>query len=221
MINKSNLNEEELQQNYSEFIEFLKKTFSGERLEKLLLMYSPDELGNELSIAPASLCEYWHNCFIGGYLLHTMNVVKLSEAQEKLFKLAGCNIDFTPEERIFSALHHDLGKLGSPNIGSYYVLQNEDWKAKKGELYKLNPDIQYMDVTDRTFFNLQYYQIKITWKEWISIKLADGLFSDNNEKYLKTFVPDRFLRTLLPRVIHAADLMAVQKEKNEYNTNLN
>jgi hypothetical protein len=49
-----NYTEEQLEANYNKFIEAIKKVFSGERLEKLLHMYSEEELGTELAIAPAS-----------------------------------------------------------------------------------------------------------------------------------------------------------------------
>ena len=39
---------EQLQENYDKFIEAIKKVFGGERLEKLLHMYSEEELGTEL-----------------------------------------------------------------------------------------------------------------------------------------------------------------------------
>ena len=41
---------EELKENYDKFILVLKKYFKGERLEKLLHMYSEDELGMNLTI---------------------------------------------------------------------------------------------------------------------------------------------------------------------------
>ena len=44
-----NYTAEQLQQNYDKFIEALKKVFKGERLEKLLHMYSENELGQELA----------------------------------------------------------------------------------------------------------------------------------------------------------------------------
>ena len=46
--------EAELQSNYDKFIAILKKYFTGERLEKLLHMYSDGELGGNLIISPAS-----------------------------------------------------------------------------------------------------------------------------------------------------------------------
>ena len=46
--------EQELQANYDRFIGIIKKYFTGERLEKLLFMYSEHELGVNLVISPAS-----------------------------------------------------------------------------------------------------------------------------------------------------------------------
>jgi hypothetical protein len=215
MIVKPNLSETELQKNYDEFINVVEKSFKGERQEKLLKLYSEEELGMEACTAPASVCEHFHLAYPGGYLIHVMNVIKFSVAQEKLFKLAGCNIDWTEEERVFAAMHHDLGKLGMPAScggGAYYVPQDEDWKARKGETYKLNPNIQYMEVTDRSLFVLQSFQISMTLNEYFGIKLADGLFNEATVKYFKQYNPDMYLRTNLPRIIHAADYLACRAE---------
>ena len=46
--------EKELKDNYEKFIAVIKKYFTGDRLEKLLFMYSEEELGPNLAIAPAS-----------------------------------------------------------------------------------------------------------------------------------------------------------------------
>ena len=71
-----NYTEEQLEANYNKFIEAIKKVFSGERLEKLLHMYSPEELGTELAIAPASGKANFHSCYVGGYIDHVMNVAR-------------------------------------------------------------------------------------------------------------------------------------------------
>lgn len=166
--------------------------------------------------SPASAKEYFHLARPGGYILHVMNVVNLSLIQSKLFEKAGCNIDFTDEERIFSALHHDLGKLGYKPMGEYYIPQDEDWKTRKGEVYKLNPNLQYMDVTDRGLFILQEHQIPMTWKEYLGIKLADGLFNEASEKYWKSYDPQFALKTNLPRIIHHADYLATRSEYDSW-----
>lgn len=215
MIDKFELNENEIQSNFDEFIGLIKKTFTGERLEKLLHMYSGDELGTEAATAPASMREDWHLAQIGGYLIHIMHVVKNSFGVKKLWTSAGANIDFTDEEMVFAALHHDLGKLGD-NTGTYYKHQDQDWLLRKGEVYKMNSDIQYMEVTDRALYNLQRYGIKVNWKEVMGIKLADGMYNEATEKYLKSFRSELRLKTNLPHIIHLADFTSCRAEYDSW-----
>ncbi len=68
--------EKELKENYDKFIAVVKKYFTGERLERLLHMYSEGELGTNLAIAPASGNAGYHNCYTGGYIDHIFNVCK-------------------------------------------------------------------------------------------------------------------------------------------------
>ena len=218
MIEKPNLTDSEIQENYQEFLKFIGDVFTGDRKEKLLKMYSDDEgsLGLPAATAPASMCEHFHLCHPGGYLQHIMHVVKLSFAGKKMFEIAGAKVDFTDEEMIFSALHHDLGKLGYPEFGEYYAPQDQDWKYKKGEFYKMNGHLPYMEVTDRAVFLLQKFGITYDWKEYLGIKLADGLFNEATAKYLVQYNPELYLRTNLPRVIHMADYTACLAEYDQW-----
>src|SRR5210317_2152846 len=104
--------EKKLEENYNKFISVIKKYFTGERLEKLLHMYSMEELGPNLMLAPASGNISYHNAYEGGYIDHVFNVCKNSLRMKKTFEESGANIDFTEDELLFAALHHDLGKLG-------------------------------------------------------------------------------------------------------------
>jgi hypothetical protein len=213
MIEKHNLTETELKANYDEFLTLISNTFSGERKDKLLHMYSESELGFPALMAPASMAEHFHYAFPGGYLLHITRVAKCVHAVKKLFEKMGGTIDFTDEEMMFAALHHDLGKLGD-HTGEYYVSEDQDWKRRRGEIYRMNPNIQYMDVTERTLFVLQHYGIKVTWKESLSIRLSDGLYKEGNKSYLVAFNKDMYLKTELPRVLHWADAISAASERN-------
>lgn len=216
MIEKPNLSESELQKNYDEFIDFVKTTFKGNRQKNLIKMYSENELGMALVMSPAAMCEHFHLSHPGGYLQHIMHVIKMSFAAKKMFQVAGANIDFTDEEMIFSAMHHDLGKLGDPEFGDYYIPQKDDWKARRGENYQMNPNLPYMEVTDRAVFLLGKYEIPMTWKEYLGIKLADGMFNEAAQGYLKQYNKDLYLKTNLPRVIHQADYTACRAEYDQW-----
>jgi hypothetical protein len=213
MINR--YNEVELQSNYNKFIEALKKSLSGERLEKLLQMYSMDELGPNLMLSPASGNINYHNAYEGGYIDHVLNVARNSLRMMKLYQEAGGVIDFTQEELLFSAFHHDLGKLGSKGK-LHYVENPSDWHVKnQGKLYISNPELTYFTHTDRTFFTLQEYGIQYSEKEYFGIKLTDGLYDEDNEKYYKVFDTSKFLKSNIQFILHWADHMSTCIERDK------
>lgn len=209
--------ESQLHQKYEKFIQTLEKHFSGERLTKLKHLYSEPEYGIRLIMAPASARVHFHNAYIGGYIDHINNVLNNSFGVKKLYEFIGGTIDFTNEELAFAAIHHDLGKLGDKDQGEYYLPQDSDWHtSKKGEVFKFNPNLQYMDVTDRALFILQQYGIVCTWKETLAIKLSDGLYHEANTTYLKGYNVDYELKTNLPRIIHIADYMSCRSEFDQW-----
>jgi hypothetical protein len=210
--------EEELKANYNRFIEILKKYFTGERLEKLLFMYSPDELGLNLTVSPASGNKSYHNAYDGGYIDHIFNVCKNALKVKELFIQLGGKPDFTDEELLFTALHHDLGKLGIKGE-LHYVANDSDWHIKnRGEYYKRNENITFMSITDRTFFTLNHYGIQYNEKEYFGMKLTDGLYDEDNTKYLKVYDASKAVKSNLPHLIHWADHMStvIESQDNNY-----
>ncbi|CAB4142501.1 hypothetical protein UFOVP449_53 [uncultured Caudovirales phage] len=207
--------EKELRANYDKFLAIVKKYFTGERLERLLHMYSESELGGNLTVSPASGNAGYHNCYPGGYIDHIFNVCRNALKVKAFFTELGGKPDFTDEELIFCALHHDLGKLGTKG-NMHYVLNESEWHVKnKGEVYTKNPNMVYMTITDRTFFTLQHYGIRISEKEYFGIKLTDGMYDEDNTKYLKVFDPKKAMRFNLAHVMHWADHMSTVVESQE------
>ena len=211
-----NYNETQLEDNYNRFIAAIKKVFTGDRLEKLLHMYSPDELGNELAMAPASGKLNFHSAYPGGYIDHVMNVATNAYKIKKMFEASGGIINFTDEELLFAAFHHDLGKLGDGKE-PYYLPQTSEWHQKnKKEYFTHNPKLQYFDVTDRAFWLLNQYGIKYTQKEQLGIHMADGLYNDATKKYFISYNEDFQVKTDLPYILHWADNMSTRIENSEY-----
>jgi len=209
-----NYTESELEQNYTRFMQFIEDTFEGDRQEKLLYLYGTDEgcFGLRALTAPASSREHFHNAYDGGYIDHVMNVCRAVRGVRLLFEKLGGPVDFTDDEMMFSALNHDLGKLGNLK-GEQYLPNDSEWHRKnQGLLYKMNEDIQWMTVTDRTLFLLQHFGIKYTEKEQLAIKLSDGMYDESNEQYLKANSKIRELKTTLPRIVHWADHIATTVE---------
>lgn len=213
--NNANPTEQQIQENYEWFIEFLKETFSGERLDGLLNLYSEAELGLSLATAPASSRLNFHCAWAGGYLQHVIHVERASRGVCKLYEAIGGTLNFTDEERAFAALHHDLGKIGDVDSGPLYIPNTSEWHVKnRGEIFTFNPNLQHMRVPDRALFMLQKYGIKVTLAETLGIKLADGLYDEASHEYFITKNPAQNLKTNLPYIIHVADLMSCRAEND-------
>ena len=207
------LTEQQIQDNYKELRKIINDTFSGLRLDKLNYMY--DDLEDRMVVAPASSVEHYHNSKVGGYVEHILHVIKFSQQIKKVWEQAGATIDFTDEELVFAAMHHDLGKVGDEEGNEFYTPNESEWHIKnQGKIYNVNPDIEHMDVTDRSFFLLQHYGIKYSTREFYGIRLADGMYVKANEAYLKTSMPNMMLRTHLPVIVHQGDMMATYYERD-------
>jgi len=208
MFNIEN-SEETIQANYNKLMEYLQ---ADPRWEQLKPMY--DILQDELTLAPASGKRHFHNAFPGGYLDHVVRVTDVALKIASVYKTTEGDINFTKQELIFAAIHHDLGKLGNPDEGPHYVEQDSDWHRKRGELYKLNDNLQYMKVPDRALFLLQKYNVPVTQNEWLAIKLSDGLYDEGSRGYLMNNAPYA-MKTNLAKIIHWADHLACSVENDK------
>jgi hypothetical protein len=128
---------------------------------------------------------------------------------------------YTVEELVFSALNHDLGKMGDEG-NEAYIPQDDQWRKEKlGEDYKFNDRLEYMAVPDRGIHLLMTNGIMMSRNEWLAIKLHDGLYDESNKSYLMSWSPETKPRTSLIHIIHQADLMAARIEfEREWNPKL-
>ena len=208
------LTEQQIQDNWSKMRTIINNTFSGERLENLNKMY--DDLEDRMVIAPASGKEHFHNAFVGGYVDHVLHVVDFSLKVNQIWKDSGAHINYTDEELIFAALHHDLGKVGNLEH-DYYIPQESDWHVKnRGEIFTHNPELQYMTVTDRACWILGHFEIPVTEWEYIGLRLTDGLYEEGNAKYLKGHHKDFTLKSNIAYILHQADMMATHIEGDQW-----
>ena len=214
----SKLTEEQIQDNWNKLIQIIKDTFSEDypdnRREKLLNMYHYFE--DRMCMAPASGKEHYHNAFVGGYVEHVLHVIDCSVQLKEVWEKNGATINFTDEELIFAAMHHDLGKVGDLN-NDYYIPNDSDWHRKnQGMIFTHNPKLQYMTVTDRAIFLLNHFGVKYSEWEYIGLRLTDGLYEEANKNYLKTYIPDWQLKSNIAYILHQADLMATHIEYDQW-----
>ena len=213
------LTAEQIQENWDKLIQIIDDTFvdtdTEERHTKLRDMY--DDFKDRMMFAPASAKGDYHNAMPGGYVEHILHIIENSLQLKEVWEKNGAMINFTDEELVFAAMHHDLGKVGDLEH-DYYIPQDSEWHRKnQGAIYKHNPSLQYMKVPDRGLWLLQHYGVKVSDKEYLGIKLADGLYDDANSAYLKSYNPDFNLRTNMCYIIHQADMMATHIEFDEWN----
>ncbi len=209
------LSAEQIQNNWQELMDIIDKYISDDRKPQLLEMYN--HFGERMAMAPASGREHFHNAMPGGYVEHVLHIIKFSLQVKEVWEKNGANINFTEEELVFSAMHHDLGKAGDLD-NDYYIPNKSEWhRINQGKIYSHNPDLQYMKVPDRGLWLLQHFGVKVTDKEYIGIKLTDGLFDEANKSYLMSYNPDFALRSHLPHILHQADMMATYIEGDLWN----
>lgn len=212
MSNTINLTE--LEAEYQSLIDIVEKEFSGERLEKLLNMYTDFE--DIIIRAPASSRLNFHNAYPGGYVDHVKRVYTATQYMTRLYEKIGGFIDFTQEEAAMVSLHHDFGKLGFPTKPKY-LEQTDQWRKNKLlEVYTHDESAQFMTAVDQTLFILQQYGIELTHVEYLGIKLHDGLYEKGNEEYLMGFKGGPMaMKTNLPSIVHWADHAACKAEKDK------
>ena len=205
------LTAEQIQANWEEFLANIEEHISGNRGEQLLNFYKRYE--ERVILMPAAHKKEYHGAFPGGYVAHVNRVVKGSLRLYDMWEEMGCDMTtFTKEELVFSAINHDLGKLGDKDHDAY-IPQTDQWrKDKLGEDYMFNKQLAFCSVPDRGLFLLQQHDISYTFNEMVAIQTHDGLYDDANVKYLKTFLPEQKPRTSLPYILHQADLMAARIE---------
>ena len=206
-----NLTAEQIQSNWNELLSYIEEHISEPRKDKLLEFYN--QYSDRLMLMPAAHKKEYHNAFPGGYVEHVLRVVRCAIKQSNLWEDEGADMStFTIEELVFSALNHDLGKMGSEDEDSY-IPQTDQWrKDKLGEDYMFNTKVPFSSVPDRGLFLLQSHGIQYTFNEMVAIQTHDGLYDEANKKYLINFMPEQKPRTSLPFILHQADLMAARIE---------
>lgn len=205
------LSAEQIQESLNSFYNLIDNYISEPRRAQLKALYN--EYEEILVTAPASSKASFHNSFPGGYLDHVVRVTKCALNQSKLWKEMGADTDtFTDEELVFSALNHDLGKLG---LGGKprYIPNDSEWHIKnQGANYKPNVELPFLPVQDNSLFILQSAGIQLSINEYIAIKIHDGLYDEANRAFLISGQNESKLRSCLPLILHQADLMASRIE---------
>jgi len=206
-----NLTVEQLEQNYNKLLSYV-DMFNGKRKELILNMY--DDLANQIAVAPASTMKQFHGCYPGGYVEHVLSVITVSIEMYKLWKRMGANMGgYTQEELIFSAMFHDLGKIGDKDV-DFYVKNTSEWHRKnQGKLYTNNDKLKFMLHEHRSIYLLQKYGITFSANEYLAIMNHNGPFTEKDKVYWNLGIDkSKEFSNNLPIILHYADFMSYRIE---------
>ena len=204
----------EIEHNWKKLRDIIENTFDDDRLINLNKMY--DYFEDRMCMAPASGKEHYHYAHVGGYVEHVLHIIDYALQIKGTWEKNGATINFTDEELIFAAMHHDLGKVGDLEH-DYYIPNDSDWHRKnQGMLFKHNPKIEYMTVTDRALWLLQHFGVSMTQNEFIGLRLTDGMYEEANKSYYVAYQPERQLRSNIAYILHQADMLATHVEYDEW-----
>ena len=205
------LTAEKINDNWGILISRIDAYIAEPRCSQLKEFY--EKYQERIALMPASYKKEYHNAFPGGYVDHVIRVIDSALKLNEVWKEMGVDDStYTIEELVFSALNHDLGKIGDEENESY-IPQTDKWRQEKlGEDYMFNDKLAFASVPDRSLFLLQSHGIKYTFNEMVAIQTHDGIYDEGNKKYLMTFNPGQKPRTSLPFILHQADLMASRIE---------
>ena len=210
------LSAEKIQKNYEKHFKII-ETYITDRKEACISMIKHME--DTYVMAPASSKSWYHSAFPGGYVDHVNRVVEYAVKQMRLYQEMGGTIDFTEEELVFAALFHDLGKMGDGDRPNY-IPQTDKWRQDKlSEMYTYNPELDFMLIPDRSLFILQKFGIPVSQKEWLGIRLHDGVFDKANEAYFFSNMESSRQKTSLVSILHSADFLASKVEYDMWKDN--
>ena len=208
-----NLNAEQISSNWEKFLSNIETHISSPRKEKLLQFYK--DQSDRFVLMPAAANVNYHNCFPGGYIEHINRVVDAALEVRAMWEKFGADMStFTIEELVFSAINHDLGKVGDSN-NDLYIPSTNDWRKKNlGEHYSYNKEVGFMTIPDRSLFLLQEAGISYTLNEMLAIRSHDGLYDDANKGYFISRIPESRPKSVIMFILHQADFLAAEVEKH-------
>jgi len=205
------LNAEQIKGNWDILMSRIDAYIPEPRRTQLKEFYSKYQ--ERIIMMPAAHKKEYHNAFPGGYVDHVIRVIDCSLKLHNVWEDMGTDVStYTKEELVFSALNHDLGKMGDDQHEAY-IPQTDQWrKDKLGEDYMFNTKLAFASVPDRSLFLLMSHGIQYSFNEMVAIQTHDGLYDEGNKKYLMTYMPEQKPRTALPLILHQADMMAARIE---------
>jgi len=195
---------EKILENWETFLSNIEK-YNSNLKRKEVLQYFYTKFEERFIDLPNATSNEYKGAYPGGYIEYTNKVVNAALEMNKVFANSGYKMTHSEEELVFTAMHFNLGKFGS-FTEPLFVPQDNDWFVKnRGEIYKFNPSCQYMKTSDRSIYLLQQMGIKMTFNEFLGVKLSLEIYEESNKNYTYTFANKN---SIIPHIIYQSNLIA-------------
>ena len=216
---KTKISPKEAEVVFNNIVKLIDTYIQPERHDNIMKLF--DDLLENIINAPASSSNKFHCAFRSGWLIHTLNVMENALKVDKLWCDSGFGDRlYTLNELMFSALFHDLYKIGfsEEDGGQRYIPQTNQWKIDNyGQLYTTSKEgLNAFPPEEGTMMLLSKYNLIPTKNEIIGIKCADGSFSTHWKEFFPDFTPLLRLNTNIHLVVHQADFMSTFIESRMY-----
>jgi hypothetical protein len=86
-------------------------------------------------------------------------------------------------------------------------------------MYSYNPDLDFMLIPDRSLYILQKFGVQCNQKEFIAIRIHDGVFDKSNEAYFFSHQESSRQKSSLVSVLHSGDFLASKVEYDLWKAN--
>ena len=185
------LTAEQIQENWKTFLSYIDSYISQPRANELTVFYN--KYAERIMMMPASHKKEYHNAFPGGYVEHVNRVIKAALKINDVWEEFGVDKNYTVEELVFSAMNHDLGKMGDEENESY-IPQTDQWRRDKlGEFYTINPLLgNSLSHSQRSIRILSQFNIEMSEDEHLAI-LHHAMLNCEENKYI-SFSKNKMLR---------------------------
>ena len=148
-------------------------------------------------------------CGYGGLLEFSLNVAKTARSMA-----AGLGINVPSRSVIKTSLFCDIGRIGDEAFPRL-IEQDSDWhKEKLGQYFTWHENADRVSVNDLSLYHLQNAGIKLSYEEWLTIKVAQGAHLEENRFYSGNLSALSLLIQQAREVVLNQERLRIRDEKN-------
>lgn len=200
------MTEEQIQENYGIFIDYIKKYITDDGKEKLITWLD----NSDFKYAPAS--SKYHMAFRGGLVQHSLNV--FNQVINLVNMLYG-SVEESPFEMRSLAVVSLLHDISKANLyREYYknVKNEEDGTWEKVKSYTINDDsFLYATQEENSIYMIESF-IKLSYQEKLAIRYHSGAFSAKCDADIAR-VSKAYSSSNLALILHIAEMISTYHDE--------